>query len=178
MPIRYIILTITFFPVVFLVGISYFMIGLPRELGIPLLVITVFGYIPLFLNFADKYYGPITGLDFINVYKKAEKGKRFYQEILGEYYLYGTYTEQDFEKGFIWTKKAAENGITQAKVTLAILYYEGVGTEANHEKSIFWYKEAAKKGNKEAKGILEILKTEQIARRNFGTPPSSRNPSA
>ncbi len=73
----------------------------------------------------------------------ADLGIAGVQFELAECYFNGEIFEQDFNKAFIWYKKAAEQGYVAAQNSLGDCYYHGQGTTQDYTKAVFWYERAA-----------------------------------
>ena len=61
-------------------------------------------------------------------------------------YYNGQGVAQNYEKAFLWTKKAAENGAADAYVGLGVMYYNGEGVAQNYNEAFKWFQKAADNG--------------------------------
>lgn len=81
----------------------------------------------------------------------AEQGHAMSQFIVGNMYDFGESVPRDYERAFLWYKKAAEQGHPDSEYNLGVFYADGKGTERNYEKAIEWFTKAANRGNQKAK---------------------------
>lgn len=75
-----------------------------------------------------------------------------YQE--GMRYTSGMDTEQRYDKGVLWFRKAARRGHVEAQYMLGVAYYTGRGTEQNYIEAVKWLKQAALNGHASAAYLL------------------------
>ena len=83
--------------------------------------------------------------------KAAIKNHSFSQEFLGLFYK----RKGDFEKAFVWLKKAAEQGLPKAQCELGYCYENGLGVDSNLIQATYWLKKASEQGNVDAKKWLD-----------------------
>lgn len=79
------------------------------------------------------------------------------QTLIGEDYLNGYGTTQDYNKALEWFKKAAAEGYPPAQEKIGYMYIYGFSVKKNHTKAFEWYKKAAEQGNVNAQFMLAIL---------------------
>src|ERR1700722_3074863 len=69
---------------------------------------------------------------------------------LGDYYLTGTWVEQDKEAAVKFYQLAANEGSAGAQNNLGVCYENGVGVEKDLTTALRFYQSAAQQGNAEA----------------------------
>jgi len=89
--------------------------------------------------------------------RKAEDGDVDAQYNLGVIYYHGEGVPRDFEKAYIWFRKAAEQDDADAQYNLGFMYGRGEGVQKDHTQSLQWFKRAADQGHSAAKAILEKM---------------------
>ncbi|GBB95591.1 hypothetical protein RclHR1_02570025 [Rhizophagus clarus] len=89
--------------------------------------------------------------------KAAEKGNKFAQCILGDFYKNGTYVKKNVRKAFELYQKSAKQGYKYAQFQLGYYYDYGIGIDINKVKAFELYKLAAEKGHKIAQNNLGML---------------------
>ena len=108
------------------------------------------------LKLAKRYYKmPDYYAAFSWFTKSAEQGNADAQFGLGECYLNGFGTFQNYEESFKWYKKSAEQENAMGQYKLGDCYFYGWGTEKDKEEAFKWYKKAAEQGNENAKATLK-----------------------
>ncbi len=79
------------------------------------------------------------------------------QKLLGEFFLIGHTTPQNYKKAIKWYEKASENGDRNAQAELGYFYYSGRGVEQDLKKSFFWFERAAYQNLPAAQYSLGIM---------------------
>jgi len=82
--------------------------------------------------------------------KAAEFGYIPADEIIGEFYQYGSAGEKNAAKAVTWFTKAAHVGYAPAQYQLGVAYYNGDGVAQDKKTAAAWLIEAAKRGNADA----------------------------
>jgi len=67
---------------------------------------------------------------------------------IGDLYLYGMGTTQDYGLAAKWYRRAADLGCAEARLRLAILYLDGIGVTQNMEQAHFWLSLTAQDGSR------------------------------
>ena len=80
---------------------------------------------------------------------RAEAGEAQGQSMLGFCYFVGQGVEQDYEKAFLWLRRAAVKD-SDAQMILAHAYYNGEGVPQDHAAAVSWYRKAVELGNPRA----------------------------
>lgn len=88
---------------------------------------------------------------------KAETGSADAQYSLGQAYLDGELTKQDYEQAVLWFQKSAEQNNAKAQLELANLYYFGSGVPENKNTAVVLIKRAAESGNADAQNKLGVF---------------------
>ena len=70
----------------------------------------------------------------------AEHGVSHAQNVLGELYMYGDGTPQDFDKAAEWFRLAAEQHNRRAPFMLGVLYWSGDGVPKDYDKAVKWFR--------------------------------------
>ncbi len=96
----------------------------------------------------------------INLFlNRANEGNAEAQHQLGQLYLTGNGTLQDFEEAVKWFSLAAEQNHAPAQYELGLLYHIGQGVNIDNEKSYMWLNLSAAAGLENA-----ILARDKVAR--------------
>lgn len=82
--------------------------------------------------------------------KAAEFGYIPADEIIGEFYAYGSAGEKSMSKAVTYFTKAAHVGYAPAQYQLGVAYYNGDGVTQDKQTAAAWLIEAAKHGNADA----------------------------
>jgi uncharacterized protein len=83
---------------------------------------------------------------------------------LGSWLIYGIGGSRDYEKGFLWIKRAAISGNREAMRRLAHLYENGIGVKGDPIAAAAWYISVRRKGvhDKELDDLLDGLSNEEL----------------
>ena len=92
--------------------------------------------------------------------KSAAQGFAPAERRLGQLYLRGTATLQDFGKAQTWLRKAATAGDARAQEQLGHIYALGLGVPQDRAKAYGWYENAALHGD----GLAERLRDDLLKR--------------
>ncbi|GBL43520.1 secretory immunoglobulin A-binding protein EsiB [Verrucomicrobiota bacterium] len=80
---------------------------------------------------------------------RAEAGDAEGQSMLGFCYFVGQGVEKDYEKAFLWLRRAAVKD-SDAQMILAHAYRNGEGVPQDHAAAVSWYRKAVELGNPRA----------------------------
>lgn len=109
-----------------------------------------------------------SGSDYtINLFlNKANEGNVEAQYQLGQLYLRGNGTLQDFEEAVKWFQLAAEQNYAPAQYELGLLYHLGQGVSIDNEKSYMWLNLSAAAGLEQATlardKVTRLLSSKQL----------------
>ncbi len=70
----------------------------------------------------------------------AEQGVSHAQNVLGDIYMYGEDTPQDFDEAAKWFRLAAEQRHRRAQFMLGVLYWSGDGVPQDYDKAVKWFR--------------------------------------
>lgn len=85
----------------------------------------------------------------------ANAGNAFYQNLLGEMYVFDIYLHTDYEEAVSWFYKAAEQGHAEAQFNLGVMYFKGKGViDRDYFEAERWFQKAADQGHAEAKKMV------------------------
>lgn len=90
---------------------------------------------------------------------RANEGSAEAQHQLGQLYLTGNGTLQDFEEAVKWFTLAANQNYAPAQYELGLLYHTGQGVDIDHQKSYMWLNLSTAGGFEQA-----ILARDKVAR--------------
>lgn len=104
----------------------------------------------------------IKSIFFKHIFKRAKKGNKNCQYVLGMWYKAGTYTEINYQEAIYWLFKSYENGkvgkrLENIPFNIASIYAEGEWEGHNYETAEYWYYIAIKSGCLYAINSLGIL---------------------
>lgn len=74
----------------------------------------------------------------------AEEGNVIAQGLLGQMYLRGEGTTQNYQKALKWCNLAAKQGNVNAQANLGSIYGQGKGVTQDYQQAVRWYRLAAK----------------------------------
>ena len=66
---------------------------------------------------------------------------------MGVMYYESKGVQQDYNKAYIWYRKAADKGNAAAMGNMGVMYGDGLGVQRDYNKAVSWYRKAAEKGN-------------------------------
>lgn len=92
--------------------------------------------------------------------KAADSGHALAQATLGRIYYLGTHCDSsagDYEKAYMWSKKAAKQGNGFGYYTIGNMHEQGLKVEKNMQKAIRYYRKAADLGDVEGAVRLGTL---------------------
>ena len=101
--------------------------------------------------------GSVFGGEFKDILKKAEQGDVVAQYNLGQMYLYGQGTTQNFKQAIYWYTKAAKQGLADYQYNLGVMYNTGQGVTKNSKQAVYWYKKSAEQGDADAQYNLGVM---------------------
>jgi Sel1 repeat len=87
----------------------------------------------------------------------AKRGDAQSQAKLGDMYLDGQGTPQDYAQALYWCRKAAEQGDAGAQYCVARMYYHGQGTPKDYAEALLWYRKAAIQGYAQAQEAVGFM---------------------
>ena len=89
--------------------------------------------------------------------ESAEQGYVPAQIELGNLYLEGSGTIQNFNEAVIWYYKASEQGSPYAQWRLGVMYQYGLGVKQDSAEAHKWYNLSAAQGNAEGKELRDKI---------------------
>lgn len=78
------------------------------------------------------------------IHPLAKKGNVIAQGLLGQMYLRGEGTTQNYQKALKWCNLAAKQGNVNAQANLGSIYGQGKGVTQDYQQAVRWYRLAAK----------------------------------
>ncbi|RIA95849.1 hypothetical protein C1645_688523, partial [Glomus cerebriforme] len=92
----------------------------------------------------------------------AENGYEEAQRYLGEVYIKGHVSKQDYEKSFEWILNSCNDHI-EIEYYIACLYKFGIGCKQDYIRSLYWFYRCAKNNHPEAQFYLgnSFIKVDQ-----------------
>lgn len=101
----------------------------------------------------------------VNQIESSDDDKKHLFVFMGNFYIKGIGTLQDFSEAAKWFEQAAELGDERAQATMAFFYYSGQGVLMSKEKSKYWAEKAAAQDNEIGEFALGMLN-------QFNDPPA------
>lgn len=93
----------------------------------------------------------------INQIELSDYDKKHLLVFMGNFYIKGIGTLQDFSEAAKWFEQAAKLGDERAQATMAFFYYSGKGVLTSKEKAKYWAEKAAAQGDSTGQMILGML---------------------
>ena len=108
----------------------------------------------LFLLLVIGFSGVVSGQDFEETKRDAERGLAFAQVNLGLMYDLGEGVPENNTEAAKWYRLAGEQGHVSAQINLGVIYDSREGVTENDAEAVKWYRLAAEQGN--ANGQLNL----------------------
>ena len=96
------------------------------------------------------FSGGVSGQDFQETKRLAERGLAFAQVNLGLMYDNGDGVPENDAEAVRWYRLAAEQGYASGQYNLALMYDLGEGIPEDDAEAVRWYRLAAEQGNASA----------------------------
>ena len=96
------------------------------------------------------FSGGVSGQDFQETKRLAERGLAFAQVNLGLMYDNGEGVPENDAEAVRWYRLAAEQGYASGQYNLALMYDLGEGIPEDDAEAVRWYQLAAEQGNASA----------------------------
>ncbi len=88
----------------------------------------------------------VAEIDYQKTLLQAESGDPEAQTNLGSRYIDGYEVYQDYDKAFMWFKKAADQGYPEGQYHIALMYSNGESIPSNESEAFKWFKLSADQG--------------------------------
>ena len=122
----------------------------------------------LFLLLVIGFSGVVSGQDFEETKRDAERGLAFAQVNLGLMYDPGDGVPENEAEAVMWYRLAAEQGNANGQVNLGVMYANGEGVPQNNVRAHMWWSVSAAQGHEDARAnrdiIAQLLTPEQLTR--------------
>ena len=129
---------------------------------------TLLNPILLFLLLAIGFSGVVSGQDFYETKRNAERGLAFAQVNLGLMYDTGDGVPENDAEAVKWYRLAAEQGNANGQLNLGVMYANGEGVPQNNVRAHMWWSVSAAQGHEDARAnrdiIAQLLTPEQLTR--------------